>query len=276
MLLNGQNTYDCATTSTTYPPPSPDEISPQSSFANTRCTGGQVYTTKVRTGQRVRLRLINSSSFLSYWLSIDNHTLSIVELDGVEISPITARGVYLNIGQRASVVVSADQAPGNYYIRATLPRTCFLPYAPYTSAGLASGEYAVRGVMSYDDISPRVTPIGVVGNVSNPYGVENNGVRGHVWEGCDDLPFDMPKPMREVAAYEVSEENKQYIEYAFRQSQHVNRIFINKVCPSARALSKKVRTHGRHLCNRWGFIDGIYATHRQCDVVEGNRATVRG
>ncbi|KAI0544478.1 Cupredoxin [Xylaria curta] len=222
ILLNGQGTYDCSVASTTYPPPS------LRSSSDISCTGGHLYSTKVRTGQRVRLRLINSSSLLSYYFTIDNHTLSIVELDGIEISPISARGIYLNIGQRASVIVTANQTAGNYYIRATLPQTCFLPYIPYSSAGLAANQYAAKGILSYDDVSIDSSPIGVMGNVSNPYGIENNGARGDVWEGCDDMPFDLPEPMREIRAYDVHEDNMLYIEYMFRQAQDVNRIFINK------------------------------------------------
>ncbi|KAI1747539.1 hypothetical protein F4782DRAFT_543438 [Xylaria castorea] len=228
ILLNGQGTYDCTVASTTYPPPSSDALRPSSSNSEPSCTGGQLYSNKIRTGQRVRLRLINSSSFLSLFFSVDNHTLSIVELDGVEIFPISARGIYLNIGQRASVIITANQTVGNYYIRATLPQTCFLPYVPYSSAGLAAGEYAAKGILSYDDVPVDSSPIGVMGNISNPYGVENNGARGDVWEGCDDMPFDLPKPMREIPAYDVPEDNKHYIEYMFRQAQGVNRIFINK------------------------------------------------
>ncbi|KAI1119532.1 Cupredoxin [Nemania sp. NC0429] len=228
ILLNGQNTYDCTVASTTYPQPSPNELSLSSPMSEPRCTGGRLYTTKINTGQRVRLRLINTSSFFSYWFSIDNHTLAIIELDGIEISPISARGVYLNVGQRVSVVIEANQTAGNYYIRATLPKTCFLPYAPYESAGLEAAEYAVKGILSYDDVPVNAMPIGDMGNVSNPYGVENNAARGDVWEGCDDMPFDLPKPMRNIPAYEVPEENKHYIEYMFRQAQDVNRIFINK------------------------------------------------
>ncbi|KAF7519429.1 hypothetical protein G7054_g13112 [Neopestalotiopsis clavispora] len=226
ILLNGQHSCNCSVTSTTYPP---DPTIPFS----TNCTNGQLYRTSIQKNQRVRLRVINSSSFLSYWFSVDNHTLSIVELDGVEIEPISARGVYLNIGQRASVVLVADQRPGNYYLRATLPQTCFLPYAPYVSAALESNGYAARGILSYSGTEdPDAEPIGVRGNVSNPYGVENNGVRGDVWEGCDDMPFDMPKPMRKMDAVEVGEKNYHYIEYAFRQAQDVNRIFINKTAYS--------------------------------------------
>ncbi|KAI1492621.1 hypothetical protein F5X96DRAFT_677585 [Biscogniauxia mediterranea] len=222
ILLNGQHTYDCTVNSTTYP-------------QAPHCTGsgGRLYTTQVRAGQTVRLRLINASSFLSYWVSIDNHTLTVVELDGVEVEPIAGqRGVYLNLGQRASVLVAADQRPGNYHIRATLPRTCFLPYAPYTSAGLAdSAGYAARGVLSYAGTDPADPPRGAAAegaNTTNPFGAESNPARGDAWEGCDDMPFDRPRPMRALPAHEVSPANMHYFEYAFRQAQDVNRIFINK------------------------------------------------
>lgn len=230
ILLNGQHVYDCGVVSTTYPPdldhdpyaPKPDDSS--------ACTGGRLYTTKVKPGTKLRLRLINASSFLSYWVSIDNHALTVVELDGVEIEPLAGqRGVYLNIGQRVSVVVDADQPPGNYLIRASLPQSCFLPYAPYTSAGLASVGYVGKGVLSYEGVAAEAPPAGSPGNTSNPFGVENNGARGDVWEGCDDMPFDVPKPIRRMDAVEVTEANTHYIEYMFRQAQDVNRIFINKV-----------------------------------------------
>lgn len=168
----------------------------------------------------------------------------------MEIEPITAqRGVYLNLGQRVSVLLTADQEFGSYYMRASLPQTCFVPYATYTSAGLEeSAEYGVKGVLSYTrdgedgdkddkddskggDKGGKPEIIGVAGNITNPYGVENNGLRGDVWEGCDDMPFDMPVPMRRQPAVNVTEANTHYIEYAFRQAQDVNRIFINKVFP---------------------------------------------
>ncbi|KAL7628086.1 hypothetical protein AAE478_002283 [Parahypoxylon ruwenzoriense] len=226
ILLNGQHTYNCSVVSTTYPPSSSSD---QSSAPPSNCTGdGRLYSTRIEKNSKVRLRLINASSFFSYWFSVDNHTLSIVELDGVEIEPISARGVYLNLGQRVSVVLHANQRPGNYYMRATLQKTCFLPYAPYTSAGLESVGYATRGVLSYaaadddddDDVDAEISePIGAAGKTTNPYGVENNGLRADTWEGCDDMPFDMPVPMRKQPAVDVSEANMHYIEYAFRQAQ---------------------------------------------------------
>ncbi|KAI0599387.1 multicopper oxidase-domain-containing protein [Biscogniauxia sp. FL1348] len=253
ILLNGQHTYDCTVNSTTYP-------------QAPHCTGsgGRLYTTQVRAGQTVRLRLINASSFLSYWVSIDNHTLTVVELDGVEVEPITGqRGVYLNLGQRASVLVTADQAPGNYHIRATLPRTCFLPYAPYASAGLAdSAGYAARGILSYAGTAPADPPRGAAEpNATNPFGAEHNGARGDAWEGCDDMPFDRPRPRRALPAHDVSPANMHYFEYAFRQAQDVNRIFINKTAYAPlphnatlwKAVEQRFTPDEANSYNSWGF-----------------------
>lgn len=89
---------------------------------------GRLYHTEAKAGARLRLRLINPSSFLSYWFSIDNHTLTVVELDGVEVEPLRGeRVLYLNTGQRVSVVVALDQVPGHYHTRATVPQTASCP-----------------------------------------------------------------------------------------------------------------------------------------------------
>ena len=158
LLMNGRNTYNCSVESSTYPPNTTSEV----------CTGGELYSTKVTSGKLYRLRLINHSSFFSFWFSIDNHTIEIVEIDGNAIEPITFRGVNVNIGQRYSIIVHANQTVGNYHMRATLPTTCFLPYNNYNSTGLDSTDYRVLGVLSYDDTDPKSATIGVAGNTTNP------------------------------------------------------------------------------------------------------------
>ncbi|EON97697.1 putative diphenol oxidase protein [Phaeoacremonium minimum UCRPA7] len=220
-LMNGQHTYDCSVVSSTFSSEVYDNAG--------TCTGGQLYSTSIRPNSSVRLRLINHSSFMSFWFSIDNHTMEIVEIDGIEVEPIASRGVYVNIGQRYSVIVNANQTSGNYYMRATLPQTCFTPFCPYTSTGLVSIDYQVKGVLSYEGVSIKDEPIGFVGNTSNPFGVDTNLVRGDVWEGCDDMPFDMPIPMRKEAAIDVSPNNQHSVIFQFRQAGEVNRIFINRV-----------------------------------------------
>lgn len=222
--MNGKNTYNCSVQSSIYPP-----------TINSVCTGGELYTTKVQSQKTYRLRLINHSTLFSYWFSIDNHTIEIVELDGVEIQPIPFRGVNINIGQRYSVLVRTNQTIENYYMRATLQKTCFLPLIPYLgsplhSTGLESADYHVLGVLSYDDTLVSDPPVGVAGNVSNPYGAVENPNNDVEWQGCIDMPFDMPKPRREADAFDVSGDNMNYITFQFMQAQHENRVFVNTVC----------------------------------------------
>lgn len=223
-VLNGQGVADCGVASSTY-------NSSAAYAGGPACTGGQMYTTTVEPGAALRLRLINHSSYLSYWFSIDSHNMTIVEMDGIEIEPITSRGVHVNIGQRYSVIINATEEVGDYYIRQTLERDCFLPYSTYTSSGLEAIGYQAKGILRYeraeggddgqDEVrvgtGAEVKTIGTEGNTTNPW-------------GCGDLPFDLPVPMRREEAYEIGQDDPSHIvDYQFRQVGEINRIFINKV-----------------------------------------------
>ncbi|KAJ4390772.1 hypothetical protein N0V93_004370 [Gnomoniopsis smithogilvyi] len=228
LLLNGQNTFPCDLTSTTFPL----SISSHKAQSNTpACTGGQPYTTTVKPGSATRLRLINHSSYFSYWFSIDDHALVIVEIDGVEVEPIEAQGVHVNIGQRYSVIVNASQPGGEYAMRSTLERECFLPFATYNNTALASNGYEARGILKYDSTSREnqtnedddhpSTTLNISNNPSN-YSNPNPQL-------CFDLPFDTPISKRPEEAYPLATNDPQYmIDFQFRQVGEVNRIFLNR------------------------------------------------
>jgi len=251
LLMNGRNTYNCSVVSSTYPPNKTAET----------CTGGELYSTKVQSNHSYRLRLINHSTFFSYWFSIDNHTIEIVEIDGTEVEPIVDRGVNVNIGQRYSVIVHTNQTAGNYHMRATFPTSCFLPFVPYNSSGLDSTGYHVLGIMSYDDTDPTLPTIGVAGNTTNPSGAADNIFNNLVYEGRNDLPFDVAKPMKAIPAFNVSGANMHYMEYAFRQAQNENRIFINKTSWAPlennatiwKAVDQNFTTGNDDSYNSWDF-----------------------
>ncbi|ROW05770.1 hypothetical protein VMCG_05264 [Cytospora schulzeri] len=222
-VMNGQGVADCGIVSTTYNSSTTYKGEPA-------CTGGQMYTTTIKPGTTLRLRLINHSSYLSYWFSIDSHNLTIVEIDGIEIEPITSRGVHVNIGQRYSVIVNATGGVGDYYMRQTLERDCFLPYSTYNSSGLEAIGYQAKGILRYerpegvddgqDEVrvgtGAEVKTIGTEGDTTNPW-------------GCGDMPFDMPVPKRREEAYKMSQDDPSHIvDYQFRQVGEINRIFINK------------------------------------------------
>ena len=274
-LINGRNTYDCGVVSTTYNLSAPTQGRPPP------CTGGTLYNTTVRAGETVRLRLISHSSFMSFWFSVDDHDLTIVEMDGVAVTPLAARGVHVHIGQRYSVLLTANRAAGHYRMRATLPQTCFTPFCPYTSAGLVAAGYQAGATLSYEGADPAAPPLGAAGNVSNPYGVENNLARGDVWEGCDDMPFDLPVPVEARRAAEVAPENTHSVVFQFRQAGLINRIFINRVCRPIPPFTPSPSPPGEFVT----VADGGFGTGRRPGVLTStmrscgsrwNRTSCRG
>lgn len=61
------------------------------------------------------LRLLNTGNFLSQYLYIEDHEMTIVEVDGVYVKPNVTDLVYMSVGQRMSVLVrSKDTAERNY------------------------------------------------------------------------------------------------------------------------------------------------------------------
>ncbi|KAJ6480929.1 Cu-oxidase-domain-containing protein [Mycena sanguinolenta] len=74
----------------------------------------------VTKGKRYRFRIINMSARSDFKISIDNHTMSVIETDGTATQPMETNIVDILAGQRYSVVVTANQPIGNYWINAVL------------------------------------------------------------------------------------------------------------------------------------------------------------
>lgn len=119
-----------------------------------------------QANESYRLRLINSALDTTFKFGIDNHTLTVISNDLVPIVPYETDFVTINIGQRYDVVVTADQDPANYWIRA-LVQNC--------SSGNAMTDN-ITGIFNYDSV-----PLG------EPSSVEA------VWtDSCaDELPSDL-------------------------------------------------------------------------------------
>ncbi|ORZ15665.1 multicopper oxidase-domain-containing protein [Absidia repens] len=72
-------------------------------------------------GKTYRLRFINISGFSTFYLSIDGHTLDIIEVDGVETQRTSVDSIYLTAAQRISVLVTAkNNTDLNYYMHADM------------------------------------------------------------------------------------------------------------------------------------------------------------
>jgi FtsP/CotA-like multicopper oxidase with cupredoxin domain len=84
--------------------------------------GGKRFQTTVTAGKSYRLRVINTAMDSFFKFGIDNHTLTVIAADLVPIVPYTTDYISLGIGQRYDVIVTADQTPGNYWMR-SIPQT---------------------------------------------------------------------------------------------------------------------------------------------------------
>ncbi|EIM92984.1 laccase subfamily 2 [Stereum hirsutum FP-91666 SS1] len=74
--------------------------------------------TTVTPGLSHRLRIINQSMRNVFTFSIDGHNLTVIEVDGMAVQPMTVDKLDLLAGQRYSVILVADQAVDNYWINA--------------------------------------------------------------------------------------------------------------------------------------------------------------
>lgn len=139
------------------------------------------------------------------------------------------------------MIVNASQPDGGgeYIIRSTLERECFLPFATYNNTALASSGYEARGILKYDSApsdnndddddddnnNNNDEPSSEALNITSSPSVYTNPNP----QGCFDIPFNTPIPKRPEAAYPLAENDPQYsIDFQFRQVGEINRIFLNR------------------------------------------------
>ncbi|CAG8564146.1 10501_t:CDS:2 [Acaulospora colombiana] len=125
------------------------------------CNPNRFATYKVQRGKRYRFRIINMSAMTHFWLSIDQHPLTIIEVEGTPINPVAINWLPINIAQRYSAIVVANQSVGNYWIRAVISN-CSLPVnnltINYNTPLFANGQ--ITGILRYDG-APATNPTSV-------------------------------------------------------------------------------------------------------------------
>lgn len=234
IIINGHHVSNC----TTFPSWRDPTITPKLiASAAGNCTLGSLYTTTVKPHRIIRLRLISHSASTPFWFSIDNHTLSLVEMDGNEILPISTTRVFVNPGQRYSVLVTANQTEGNYLMRATAVLDCFhLPGG--TSSALAQIDYEGVAVLAYEGAKP---DDGTAGSAWDLTSTSNDVVGKEPWrDECADLPFGVPKMVRAEKAYEVGEGegNRHYVSFERSVLDGKIKSKMNQVCHSSFLLGE--------------------------------------
>lgn len=108
LLINGTNTFDCSSVA-----------------ADENCAGGgQKFETVFQPGKKYLIRLVNVALDSQFQFSIDGHRLKVIANDLVPIEPYETDSIVLSAAQRYDVIVEADAAPGDYWLRARWINTC--------------------------------------------------------------------------------------------------------------------------------------------------------
>ncbi|CAN8100550.1 unnamed protein product [Discula destructiva] len=122
-LINGKGNFNCSLV----------EVGDKTTCVNS--AGISKFT--LTYGKTHRLRLINSGSEGLQRFSIDGHTLTVIANDFVEVQPYTTKVVTLGVGQRADVLVTANQGSPNsaFWMRSNMS-SCALTTQPYAVAAV--------------------------------------------------------------------------------------------------------------------------------------------
>ncbi|XP_033744890.1 laccase-1-like [Pecten maximus] len=80
--------------------------------------GAPLYIFNVTPGKRYRFRMIGTGVLYPWRLSIDNHMLTVIASDGMDIEPVTVQSIIINPGERYDFLLDANQITSNYWIRA--------------------------------------------------------------------------------------------------------------------------------------------------------------
>ncbi|KAJ7027157.1 multi-copper oxidase [Mycena alexandri] len=108
---------------------------------------GRYFEIKVRSGTTTRLRLINAGTFAPFRVSIDGHSLTVIEADGAPVEPIRVRDLVLQSAQRYNVLVTRStevNTTAAFWIRAVMIDEAF----GYTNPSI---QLETRAILRYAD-----------------------------------------------------------------------------------------------------------------------------
>lgn len=118
----------------------------------------------VRSGERVRLRLINAASARIFRLQLPDHTLNVVAFDGQAVKPRELDTVLLGPGMRVDLVIDFMHKPGSEYPvndvdrrnRGPVARISYLEQAPMRSKPLGASMQVQANDLPEPDVSKAI------------------------------------------------------------------------------------------------------------------------
>jgi|GEM_PF-145295 len=77
----------------------------------------EAWTKEVKTGERIRLRLVNAGSATFFRVQVEGHALTLIAADGRDVEPVEIDDLVIAPGERYDVLLTIAQ-PGSYTLRA--------------------------------------------------------------------------------------------------------------------------------------------------------------
>ncbi|KAJ6468289.1 laccase 1 [Mycena sanguinolenta] len=141
----------------------------------------------VTQGLRYRIRLINLASACdpNYVFSIDGHSFTIIEADGISTTPYNVNSIQIYVGQRYSFILTANQTVDNYWIRAN-PSTGPTGF----TGGINSGILRYVGAADADPTTTQTTSVNAFNEV-NLHPLVNPGAPGEPVAGGVDVAMNL-------------------------------------------------------------------------------------
>lgn len=126
-IINGTNTFDCT------------------GSADSSCLGtGKRFEITFVSGKKYRIGLVGTQADGFLRFSIDNHMLTVISTDLVPIIPYVTESLALGAGQRYDIIVEANQAMGNFWLRAIM-ESCNIIFN--------ANADNIRGIVRYEGIA---------------------------------------------------------------------------------------------------------------------------
>ena len=72
-------------------------------------------TQNVMPDETVRFHIVNIGAFGYFHVWIEEHTMTVIEVDGIDVEPYTTEGIDVAVGQRVSVLVTMNGDPSRNY-----------------------------------------------------------------------------------------------------------------------------------------------------------------
>nr|GEV24350.1 laccase-11-like [Tanacetum cinerariifolium] len=112
------------------------------------CSEKHTFAMEVEQGKKYLLRIVNAALNDELFFAIAGHNMTVVEIDAVYTKPFSTNALLIAPGQTTNVLVSANQAPGRY----------FMAVRPFQDVPIPVDNKTATAIFQYKNIPTTVIP----------------------------------------------------------------------------------------------------------------------